>query len=87
MLFQFEGVTKTYGPVTALNELSVSVPAVAVGLLGPNGSGKTTLIRALLGLIKVDKGTGQVLNLDFRTQQLEIRRKVGFAPEEVAGAE
>jgi ABC-2 type transport system ATP-binding protein len=40
------------------------------------------MIRTLLGLIPVDKGTGQVLGLDFRTRQIEIRRLVGFAPED-----
>ena len=57
-LFQFQDVTKTYGPITALNNLSLAVPPGAVGLLGPNGSGKTTMIRALLGLIPVDRGSG-----------------------------
>jgi ABC-2 type transport system ATP-binding protein len=82
MLFQLDAVTKTYGAVTALNNLSVTVPAGAVGLLGPNGSGKTTLIRALLGLITVDRGSGQILGKDFQRQQLDIRREVGFAPED-----
>jgi ABC-2 type transport system ATP-binding protein len=82
VLFQFADVTKTYGAVTALDDLSVNVPAGAIGLLGPNGSGKTTLIRTLLGLIAIDKGTGEVLGMDFRTRQLEIRRMVGFAPED-----
>jgi ABC-2 type transport system ATP-binding protein len=82
VLFQFSDVTKTYGAVTALNNLTLSVPTGAIGLLGPNGSGKTTMIRTLLGLIPVDKGTGQVLGKDFRRQQLDIRRDVGFAPED-----
>ncbi len=82
MLFQFKDVTKTYGNVTALDGLSVDVPAGAIGLLGPNGSGKTTMIRTLLGLIPIDKGSGNVLGMDFRRQQLEIRRVVGFAPED-----
>ncbi len=82
MLFQLEAVTKTYGAVTALNNLSVTVPAGAIGLLGPNGSGKTTLIRTLLGLITIDKGSGQILGKDFRRRQLDIRREVGFAPED-----
>ena len=82
MLFRLEGVTKTYGAVTALNKLSVSVPKGAIGLLGPNGSGKTTMIRTLLGLISVDRGTGEILDMDFRRRQLDIRRAVGFVPED-----
>jgi ABC-2 type transport system ATP-binding protein len=81
-LFQLESVTKTYGSVTALNDLSVTVPSGAIGLLGPNGSGKTTMIRTLLGLIPVDAGSGQILDMDFRERQLDIRREVGFAPED-----
>jgi ABC-2 type transport system ATP-binding protein len=82
MLFQLEGVTKTYGAVTALNNLSVTVPPGAIGLLGPNGSGKTTMIRTLLGLINIDKGSGLILDKNIRRQQLDIRREVGFAPED-----
>jgi ABC-2 type transport system ATP-binding protein len=82
MLFQLESVTKTYRSVTALDNLSVTVPGGAVGLLGPNGSGKTTLIRTLLGLITIDKGSGHILGKDFRRRQLDIRREVGFAPED-----
>jgi len=82
MLFRFEDVTKTYGAVTALSGLTLSVPEGAVGLLGPNGSGKTTMIRSLLGLIPVDKGSGEVLGMDFRHRQLDIRRVIGFAPED-----
>lgn len=82
MLFRLEGVTKTYGAVTALDNLSVTVPKGAVGLLGPNGSGKTTMIRTLLGLITVDRGKGEILDMDFRRRQLDIRRSVGFVPED-----
>jgi ABC-2 type transport system ATP-binding protein len=82
MLFQFEGVRKTYGSVVALDNLSVAAPAGAIGLLGPNGSGKTTMIRSLLGLTRVDRGTGHVLGMDFRRRQLDIRRAVGFVPED-----
>jgi ABC-2 type transport system ATP-binding protein len=82
MLFALSGVTKTYGRVTALRQLSVRVPPGAVGLLGPNGAGKTTLIRTLLGLIPVDAGTGEVLGMDIRTQRFAVRQAVGFAPED-----
>jgi ABC-2 type transport system ATP-binding protein len=82
MLFQLQNVTKTYGSVTALQALSVQVPAGAVGLLGPNGAGKTTMIRTLLGLITIDRGEGQVLGMDIRQRRLDIRQTVGFVPED-----
>ena len=57
-----EGVRKTFGSISALDGLSLSVrPGMIYGLLGPNGSGKTTLIRALAGLIRADAGTVRVL--------------------------
>ena len=82
MLFQLHDVTKTYGAIKAWMHLTASVPTGAIGLLGPNGSGKTTMIRTLLGLIPVDNGTGEILGMDFRRQQLDIRTMVGFAPED-----
>jgi ABC-2 type transport system ATP-binding protein len=93
MLFALHDVTKTYGKVTALRQLSASVPEGAVGLLGPNGAGKTTLIRTLLGLITVDSGGGEVLGMDIHARRLDVRQAVGFAPEDeclfpgVAGVE
>ena len=82
MLFQLQNVTKTYGPVRALRNLTVESPVGAVGLLGPNGAGKTTLIRTLLGLITIDSGGGEVLGMDVRTEQLHVREAVGFVPED-----
>jgi ABC-2 type transport system ATP-binding protein len=82
MLMQFEQITKRYGAVVALDNLSVTVPRGAVGLLGPNGSGKTTLIRTMLGLTSVERGSGQVLGMDFQRRRLDIRRLVGFVPED-----
>src|SRR5438552_15877159 len=82
MLFQLRDVTKTYGKVTALRNLSVEAPEGVIGLLGPNGAGKTTMIRTLLGLISIDSGTGRVLGKDIRSQRLDIRQLVGFVPED-----
>jgi ABC-2 type transport system ATP-binding protein len=82
MLFALNDVTKTYGRITALRQLSVNVPTGAVGLLGPNGAGKTTLIRTLLGLITIDSGSGHVLGMDIDTRRLDIRQTVGFVPED-----
>ncbi len=82
MLFELRGVTKTYGKVTALRDLSVAMPEGAIGLLGPNGAGKTTMIRTLLGLIKINSGGGEVLGMDVRKKRLDIRQAVGFVPED-----
>jgi ABC-2 type transport system ATP-binding protein len=82
MLFALHDVTKTYGRITALRHLSVTVPPGAVGLLGPNGAGKTTLIRTLLGLIPIDSGGGDVLGMDLRSRPLDIRQAAGFVPED-----
>src|SRR5262249_48270642 len=82
MLFTLRDVTKTYGRIIALRQLSVSVTDGAVGLLGPNGAGETTLIRTLLGLITIDSGGGQVLGMDIHTRRMDIRQAVGFVPED-----
>ena len=82
MLIELNGVTKTYGKITALHGLSVSLPEGSIGLLGPNGAGKTTMIRSLLGLIGLDAGSGQVLGMDIRAQRMDVRQAVGFVPED-----
>ena len=56
------GLTRRFGPITALDRLTVELPAAGViGLVGPNGSGKSTLIRILLGLIRPTGGSASVL--------------------------
>ena len=55
-------LTRRFGPITALDRLTVELPAAGViGLVGPNGSGKSTLIRILLGLIRPTGGSASVL--------------------------
>ena len=56
------GLTRRFGDLVAVNDLTFEVPdGVVVGFVGPNGSGKSTTIRVLLGLIKASSGTGTVL--------------------------
>jgi len=63
-------LTRRFGPVTALDRLSVELPAAGViGLVGPNGSGKSTLIRILLGLIRPTGGTATVLGSSIGSPQ------------------
>src|SRR5581483_12228992 len=65
------------------DRLRLDVPAGSVfGLLGENGAGKTTTIQALLGLIVADEGRVETLGLDPAEQGLEVRRKVGYVPEQ-----
>lgn len=81
-LFELHQVTKLYGKIRALHDLTCAAPTGAIGLLGPNGAGKTTLIRTLLGLISINEGTGKVLGLDIKRDALTIRQQVGFVPED-----
>lgn len=74
-------VTKTFGSVTALSDLSVEMPTGVVGLVGANGAGKSTLIKILLGLLPPTAGEAHVLGLDAARDGLEIRRVVGYMPE------
>jgi ABC-2 type transport system ATP-binding protein len=64
-----------------LRSLTGSVSGRTIGLLGPNGAGKSTLINTLLGFYPISGGTGRILGLDIRTQQRDIRRQIGYMPE------
>ncbi|MBX3421463.1 MAG: ABC transporter ATP-binding protein [Pirellulaceae bacterium] len=79
---RIESVCKSYGARRALSDVSLELPPGVTGLLGPNGSGKSTLIKALLGLVKVDSGSGQVLGLPWPGQTRALRDRVGFLPED-----
>ena len=77
-----KNVTKYYGALKALDDVTVDVRPGAIGLLGPNGAGKSTLIKALLGLVRLSSGLARVLDLDVRTQGRLIRQQVGYMPED-----
>ena len=74
-------VSKRFGAVEALREVSIAVTDPATGLLGANGAGKSTLMKALLGLVAPDAGTLSILGLDARRDGDAIRRRVGYMPE------
>ncbi len=75
------GVTKRFGGVLALNEVSFAVEkGEFFGLLGPNGAGKTTLTRILTGQLAPDAGEGETMGVPFR-DGLNIKRRVGIVPE------
>ena len=79
-----EGLTKRYGDVTAVDSLDLEVGRGEIfGLLGPNGAGKTTTILMLLGLSEPTSGHAEVLGLDPLRQPLEVKRRVGYLPDNV----
>jgi ABC-type multidrug transport system ATPase subunit len=82
-LVEVDQVTKSFGEKTALKNVSFSVPAGQLcGLLGPNGAGKTTLFRLLMGILKATKGTLLIDHLDAFDQRVEVKRLLGFLPDE-----
>ncbi len=83
-MIEVQNVTKYYGQVRALNNVSFDVKkGEIVGLLGPNGSGKTTLMRILTGFFPPTEGKVRVAGLDVETDSLEARRRLGYLPENV----
>jgi ABC-2 type transport system ATP-binding protein len=82
MIADVKKLTYSYGQVLALDNVDMDIPEGAIGLLGPNGAGKSTLIRILLGFLLPDKGIGHVLGYDIQSQQKEIRKHVGYMPED-----
>lgn len=76
-----KALTRTFGAVTALSQLSVEMPNGVVGLVGANGAGKSTLIKILLGLLAPTTGTATVLGFDCLADGLKIRELVGYMPE------
>jgi ABC-2 type transport system ATP-binding protein len=77
-----ESLTKTYGGrVTALSELSLTVDAGVIGLVGANGAGKSTLIKIMLGLLAPTSGTVRVFDIDPTTEPDKVRNRVGYMPE------
>ena len=78
---EVKGVSKHYGKVQALQDVSFSVGKGEVfGLIGPDGAGKTTLFRTLCTLLLPDKGTALVDGFDTVRQMKEIRQRVGYMP-------
>jgi len=83
-MIEVQNVTKYYGQVCALNNVSFDVKkGEIVGLLGPNGSGKTTLMRILTGFFPPTEGKVRVAGVDVETGSLEARSRLGYLPESV----
>lgn len=78
------GLTKFYGEVKALEEVTFDVRRGEIlGFLGPNGAGKTTTMRILTGFLSPTSGTAKVAGYDVVENSLEVRRLTGYLPETV----
>jgi ABC-2 type transport system ATP-binding protein len=83
-MIEAEGLTKFYGPLPAIRDVSFKVErGEVVGFLGPNGAGKSTTIRILTCYMPPTTGVARIEGLDCFEQSLAVRGRVGYLPESV----
>jgi ABC-2 type transport system ATP-binding protein len=83
-IIEIKNLTKKYGDFTAVDQLSLSIGKGEIfGLLGPNGAGKSTTILMLMGLTEPSGGQVSVCGLDPVRQPIEVKKRVGYLPEDV----
>ena len=81
-MIEASGVSKAYGDVQALRDVSFQIDTgEVVGLLGPNGAGKTTLMKVLTGFLQPDEGQVLIDDLDVLTDTLAVQSRIGYLPE------
>ena len=84
-MIEVEGLTKFYGPIPAIQDVSFRVEeGEIVGFLGPNAAGKTTTLRILAGCMPATRGTARVAGFDVADAPIEAKRRVGYLPENIA---
>src|SRR5512138_3102610 len=83
LLIRVEHLTKLYGAVRAVNDITFDVPKGEVlGFLGPNGAGKSTTMKMLTCYLAPTAGRAEVAGHDVFTQPLEVRKRIGYLPED-----
>src|SRR6266436_2965644 len=81
-MIEVQRLTKHYGPITAIRDVSFDVATgQIVGFLGPNGAGKSTTMRILAGYLTATSGQATIDGLDVFWQPVEVRRRIGYMPE------
>jgi len=81
LLLSIRDFTVSYGSFKVLDRINLELPNTSVGLLGPNGAGKSTLIKAILGLVPPQTGSGQFLDFQIGANDKNVRKFVGYMPE------
>ncbi|MGC8903327.1 MAG: ABC transporter ATP-binding protein [Fervidobacterium sp.] len=77
------GLTKKFGDFVAVDNVNLDIKKGEIfGFLGPNGAGKTTTIRMLTGTLEPTTGSVEILGLDMRIHEIEIKRRIGVVPDE-----
>lgn len=83
-MIHVEALTRRYGPVLAVSDLSFHLDkGEVVGFLGPNGAGKTTTMRILAGYMPASSGSVRIAGLDVHRDSLAVRSKIGYLAEAV----
>ena len=83
-MIEVQNLTKFYGPVAAIRDVSFSVAAgQIVGFLGPNGAGKSTTMRILSCFMPASGGTARVAGFDVFRDSMQVRNRIGYLPENV----
>src|SRR3990167_3930579 len=81
-MIEVSHLTKMYGPRTAIDDLNFQVQkGEIVGFLGPNGAGKSTTMKILTGFMPASSGKARVAGYDVFDDPLEVKRNVGYLPE------
>lgn len=83
MSISVRSLTKIYGSQIAVNNISFEIPkGQIVGFLGPNGAGKSTTMKMITGYLPPSSGTAAVCGFDVQTQSMDLRRHIGYLPEQ-----
>src|ERR1700761_1104217 len=81
-MIEIQHLTKRFGPLTAVNDLSLTVrPGEVLGFLGPNGAGKSTTMKMVTGYLAPDEGSVRICGHDIVQDTIAAQKKLGYLPE------
>lgn len=81
-MISIRGLVKSYGGTQVLKGIDLDVtPGQIIGYIGPNGAGKSTTVKILCGIITEFEGDIKVFGYDLKTQSIEIKKRIGYVPE------